>query len=222
MAWFIIRTLFFAILAAGLAFGTNPSHRRLVHSPASNLFAPAHFNVNHGIESSSFSSLLLNGSAAPIFLIFTPQQPAYLILTNESLLPIVLADLQKSAIANSRNLEAHLPPPSPKVASSATSSQAQQKRASNITPYPPTLLSIEIIVNLTREVSDQIGRLEGRWLDAGFDRQKTDENFYRGEKNEFGQRHGVGRIEAPEGDAFLGQWVRGTPNEADVPLRMKI
>jgi hypothetical protein len=34
----------------------------------------------------------------------------------------------------------------------------------------------------------------------------VDENYYQGEKNKHGQRHGLGVVSLPNGDFYMGQW----------------
>lgn len=118
----------------------------------------------------------------------------------------MIADLQKVAIERTTTAEAGLPQ---KRYEKRT--LPDQRRADTL-PYPPPLLSIEIIKNRTRDISDALGSMEGQWMDLGFARVKPDENHYRGEKNQYGQRHGIGRVVAPEGDSYFGNWVRGVLN----------
>lgn len=129
---------------------------------------------------------------------------------------VVLADLQKAALVSTLETEGVAAPvpaattPAPEQQTSAAAAADSKIRRRTKAAYPPQLMSLEAIKNRTRAIDERLGQLEALFGQLGFHDQKPDASFYRGQKNEFGQRHGVGRLEAPDGDAYFGEWVRGT------------
>jgi hypothetical protein len=62
------------------------------------------------------------------------------------------------------------------------------------------------LIDRELEIDEYIAKLETRFYSLRYHQQEPDTNSYRGGKNSAGEREGIGRVELPNGDIYMGEW----------------